>query len=154
MKIIITDLTRFQNPNIVCLAGIDPDTGRCIRPMLENGSRLDYFSFAVVKDHKIVPGSCLSGNFVAMTDARAPHVEDCRSTGTVRIAESATGNAFRSVLEMTACTTIRESFGAKPVNRLFPISQPPAISIATLKLDSPATQFRLRKVCVMPRQVW
>lgn len=143
MRIIITDLTRFQNPDIVCLAGVDPDTGRCVRPMLENGSKLDYFPFAVVKNHKIIPGSCLDGNFVAVNSAQAPHVEDCRSVGTVHVVESATGDAFRSVLEMTARSTIRESFGARPVNRVFSTAQSPAISIATLRLDSPATQFRL-----------
>ena len=32
MKIVVTDLTRFSNPDLVCLAGIDIETGRCIRP--------------------------------------------------------------------------------------------------------------------------
>ncbi|MEZ4693859.1 MAG: hypothetical protein R2837_07675 [Aliarcobacter sp.] len=33
MEIIITDLTRFSNPAIVCIAGINIATNECIRPL-------------------------------------------------------------------------------------------------------------------------
>ncbi len=32
-KIIITDLTRFSTDEKVCIAGIDINTGECLRPM-------------------------------------------------------------------------------------------------------------------------
>lgn len=143
MKIIITDLTRFKNPDIVCLAGIDPLTGICIRPMLENRAKLDYFQFATVKKHAIVPGSCLTGNFIPVANASPPHVEDHRSQGPVNLAESANSTAFEAVLENSAHTTVEAAFGQRPTNRLFGVTVPPQISIATLRLDHPATQFRL-----------
>ena len=33
MKIIVTDLTRFNNPSIVCMAGIREGATQCVRPM-------------------------------------------------------------------------------------------------------------------------
>jgi hypothetical protein len=33
MEIIITDLTRFSNTKIVCIAGINIKTNECIRPL-------------------------------------------------------------------------------------------------------------------------
>jgi hypothetical protein len=46
MKIIITDLTRFANPDIVCIAGINPDTNECVRPM-------PYFKKALCRGNNI-----------------------------------------------------------------------------------------------------
>lgn len=143
MKIIVTDLTRFKNPLIVCLAGIDPDTGVCVRPMVPSGQGLDYLTFDQVRRHNIIPGSCLEANFLAEAGVHPPHVEDHRVVGPLKLAEAATSHAFQAVLDRTSVTTVRQGFGANPVNRLFPVSSPPPISIVTLKLDSPSTQFRL-----------
>lgn len=143
MRIIVTDLTRFTNPDIVCLAGIDPDTGLCVRPMLENGTKLDYFPFSGVKEHSIIPGSCLSGNFIPVVGAQPPHIEDHRSRGNVNVVESATGLAFEAVLEMTAHTSIQAAFGGRPNERCYSRQAAPALSIITLRLDSPASQFKL-----------
>lgn len=143
MKIIVTDLTRFTNPDIVCLAGIDPETGQCVRPMLENGTKLEYFPFSGVKDHGVIPGSCLEGNFIPVIGANRPHVEDHRSRGDVNVVESASGAAFEAVLERTAHTSIRSAFGARPNNRCYARNAAPATSITTIRLDSPSTQFRL-----------
>ena len=56
MEIIITDLTRFSNPEIVCIAGINMATSECIRP-------LPYISVADCKRLNILPGSKLEGVF-------------------------------------------------------------------------------------------
>lgn len=143
MKIIVTDLTRFTNPDIVCLAGIDPQTGQCVRPMLENGTKLDYFTFKEVKGQGVIPGSCLEGNFIPVVGAHRPHIEDHRSRGDVYVIESASGADFEAVLERTAHTSVLGAFGARPNNRCYPRAAPPATSIATLRLDSPSTQFKL-----------
>lgn len=143
MEIVITDLTRFINRDIVCMAGINPVTGECVRPMLENGDRLDYFSFASVKAHGVIPGSRLSGNFMPLQGAERPHVEDHRSRGDVGVVESATSAEFEAVLEMTAHTSIRAAFGNRPVERCFTAQAAPNTSIVTLRLDSPAAQFTL-----------
>ncbi|MCX6127910.1 MAG: hypothetical protein NTX25_02455 [Proteobacteria bacterium] len=143
MKIIITDLTRFKNPDVVCLAGIDPNSGLCVRPMLGTGSKLEYFQFATVKTHSIVPGSCLSGNFIPVANSAQPHIEDHRCEGQISLVESANSAAFEAVLEKSAHTTVKAAFGKQPINRLFPSTAPPQISIATLRLDHPLRQFRL-----------
>ena len=44
---------------------------------------------------------------------------------------------------MTAHTSIQAAFGALPTDKCFARQHAPAFSIATLRLDSPATQFRL-----------
>jgi len=143
MRIVVTDLTRFTNPEIVCLAGIDPTTGLCVRPMLENGNRLDYFPFSAVKEHGIIPGSCLQGNFIPVLGTQRPHVEDHRSRGDVEVVESVSSAAFEEVLQMTAYTSILAAFGALPSERCFARQTAPAVSIATLRLDSPDSQFKL-----------
>lgn len=66
--IIITDLTRFRNRDIVCTAGIDPDTGECIRPM-------PYLKSDVCKRLNIQPGGRLRGEFKPATRS-GPHQED------------------------------------------------------------------------------
>jgi hypothetical protein len=143
MKIIVTDLTRFGNRDIVCMAGIDQDSGVCVRPMLPSPNGLRYFGFQTVKDHKIIPGSCLEGNFAAVPNSAAPHVEDHSAVGQLRLAEAASGAAFEAVLEQSSFTSVGAAFGALPVNRLFGLVNPPKKSIITLKLKSPRTQFNL-----------
>jgi len=144
LKIIVTDLTRFANKNIVCLAGINPATGDCIRPMLpsQNG-RLDYLTFQTVKNHNIIPGSCLEGNFVRQPNLSAPHVEDHRTVGFLKDGIAATGAVFKQVLDESSFTTLKAAFGELPVNRLYVLAAPPPLSIITLKLTSPRTQFKL-----------
>jgi hypothetical protein len=53
--IIVTDLTRFTRPDIVCTAGIDITTGECVRPM-------PYIKTDECKRLKILPGAMLSGD--------------------------------------------------------------------------------------------
>ena len=54
MKIIITDLTRFANKDIVCIAGINPETNECVRPM-------PYIKKASCKTINILPGAIIEG---------------------------------------------------------------------------------------------
>jgi len=68
-KIIITDFTRFSNPEIVCTAGIDLTTGQCIRPM-------PYFNAAFCKSLNIAPGAIISGEFTPVENLGGPHQED------------------------------------------------------------------------------
>lgn len=69
-QIIVTDLTRFQNPAIVCLAGVDRESGQCIRPT-------PYLETETVRRLNIRPGVILSANFTAAPGRQAPHQEDC-----------------------------------------------------------------------------
>jgi hypothetical protein len=68
-KIIITDLTRFQNPEIVCTAGTDIQTGACIRPM-------PYLRTTECVRLKLLPGAILSGEFLPEKNLQGPHQED------------------------------------------------------------------------------
>jgi hypothetical protein len=60
MKIIITDLTRFANKDIVCIAGINPKTNECIRPM-------PYIERASCEKLNILPGAIIEGDFTPCT---------------------------------------------------------------------------------------
>lgn len=68
-KIIITDLTRFNNPEKICTAGVDVDTGRLIRPM-------PYLPTADCLRLGLLPGSILSGEFTPQKSLKGPHQED------------------------------------------------------------------------------
>jgi len=68
-NIIVTDLTRFSNPDKVCIAGIDIETGKCIRP-------LPYLSIAECEKLHVLPGTILSGNFTKRLQVEGPHQDD------------------------------------------------------------------------------
>lgn len=67
--IIVTDLTRFSNKQIVCTAGIDLATNQCIRPM-------PYLNSTDCKKLNILPGAILQGKFTPLTALTGPHQED------------------------------------------------------------------------------
>lgn len=143
MKIIVTDLTRFRNPDIVCLAGINVENGHCVRPMFPNGNKFEYFQFSDVKSHKIIPGSILEGNFSLIGGLSKPHVEDHSTGGGLIMHGPASGADFEEILESSSVETVKAGFGFQPDKRLYSLANPPARSIVTLKLTSPRTQFRL-----------
>lgn len=145
MKIIVTDLTRFSNREKVCLAGIDPSTGQCIRPMrLIEGGKTEYLAFESVKKNKVIPGSVLEGDFSPIPHSHTPHVEDHSfNAGRLKVIGSATGKEFERVLELTSSTTVKSGFGSLPDNRLFASTAPPSTSIMTLKVANPQSQFKL-----------
>lgn len=68
MDIIITDLTRFAKQDIVCIAGINPSTNECVRP-------LPYLPTNECRRLNILPGAILHGNFTT-PPITAPHTED------------------------------------------------------------------------------
>lgn len=68
-EIIITDLTRFSNQEIVCIAGIDLNSGQCIRPM-------PYLPTSECKRLNILPGTILKGKFTPVSELIGPHQED------------------------------------------------------------------------------
>ena len=143
MKIIVTDLTRFRDPTIVCLAGIEPVTGQCIRPMLLRQQTYKYLSFDAVKEKKVMPGSWLEGDFAKISNLKAPHLEDHSVIGNLRQHGASSGSDFERVLDNSSVSTVQAGFGTRPDNRLYARETPPACSIMTLKLSFPRTQFKL-----------
>ena len=71
---IVTDLTRFSNPDIVCIGVIDTDSGQCLRPK-------PYLKSAWVERHNVQPGTILAGKLALKSDAENPHIEDAEIMG-------------------------------------------------------------------------
>ncbi len=128
MDIIITDLTRFANPDILCTAGVNPETNECVRP-------LPYLATSECRRLNILPGATIRGNFVSERRAN-PHSED-RKHGKLSFLGPCGSEKFRSILEATTCPSVEAGFdipleeGQKHV----PNDTPPRISIITLSID-------------------
>lgn len=104
-RIVVTEITRFANREIVCSAGIDLATGQCYRPM-------PYLRSARCRELGMVPGAVLSGEFSAAQDATAPHIEDSNCQNLL-FHGPCTNAEFREVLANSAVDTIEEGFGIR-----------------------------------------
>ncbi len=138
-KIVVTDLTRFSDRSIACLAGLDTSTGECIRPL---GQGRHYFQYENLKKLNVQPGSILEGGFARMGTA-GPHSEDHAYQGSVKLAGTASSDEFLQYLDTNAVETVRDGFKAEPIDRVFPVHQPPPVSIITLKLAKPRSQIQI-----------
>lgn len=132
MRIVVTDLTRFQSKELLCLAGLTEDGQQCIRPL--SATKPGYLSFDICKKLNVLPGTILDGTFTTPQHVDAPHVEDrhfsnLKAVGAVGSAE------FQSILEKSSTTSIKTGFGcsSKPIDKV--LTSPPAKSIITLKLN-------------------
>ena len=93
---IVTDLTRFSEGNpSVCTALIDFNTGRCVRPM-------PYFTYDVMRRHRIMPGAKFSGVFTSSIVAGSPHIEDC-TVSDIKHHGPANKDDFRNILLSGFC---------------------------------------------------
>lgn len=139
----MTDLTRFHNQGLVCVAGVNPETGQCIRPFLANGNGgSEYLNYDFVRKNNIVPGSNLSARFIKKQGTHAPHTEDHIVSGELTTSR-ATRREFQEVLDSFSFTTVAEGFGENPTNKYFAIDNAPPISIFTLKITNPQRNFNL-----------
>lgn len=128
MEIIITDLTRFANKDIVCIAGINPETNECIRPM-------PYIQKASCQKLNILPGAIIEGDFTPCA-CTAPHYED-RNRGKLKFLGPCSSEEFKSILENTSFDSVEEGFGVTLTlgQKHIPHDTPPDKSIITLPLD-------------------
>ncbi len=129
MKLIITDLTRFNNNDIVCTAGIDVKTGRCVRPM-------PYFSYSECKRRNVHPGMMVKGDFSAV-HCTPPHTEDMNCDfNKLKFVGPATSDEFENILKMTLSASISNGFqDLIPFGqKVIPTLTPPKTSIITVKL--------------------
>lgn len=128
MKIIITDLTRFANKDIVCIAGINPETNECIRPM-------PYIQKASCQKLNILPGAIIEGDFTPCA-CTAPHYED-RNRGELKFLGPCSSEEFKSILKNTSFDSVEEGFGVTLTlgQKHIPHDTPPDKSIITLPLD-------------------
>ena len=131
MEIIITDLTRFSNPEIVCIAGINPDTNECIRP-------LPYIKFSECKRLNILPGNIIDGNFSRSANIGNPHSEDYDYSGKLKRIRICESDEFQDILEADLSLSISEGFNyAFPEKgKVIPNDSKPTKSIITLKIST------------------
>lgn len=132
MRIVVTDLTRFQNKELLCLAGLTEDGQQCIRPLA--AAKPGYLSFELCRKFNILPGTILDGAFTTPQHLEAPHVEDRHYTNLKAIG-TIDSPAFRTILEKSSTTSIKTGFGciSAPTDKV--INTPPAKSIMTLKIN-------------------
>lgn len=128
MKIIITDLTRFTNKDIVCIAGINPETNECIRPM-------PYIQKASCQKLNILPGAIIEGDFT-LRACTAPHTED-KNRVNLKFLGPCTSEQFKNILENTSFDSVEEGFEVSltPGQKHIPHDSPPDKSIITLRLN-------------------
>jgi hypothetical protein len=124
--IIVTDLTRFNDPSPVCTAGIDPKTGECIRPM-------PYLKSGHCKRLRISPGAILVGDFVRLRNVIGPHQED-HSCNNLQFSGSSTSEQFKNVLLKSCFSSVEAGFEIKlpPQQKFLPAGHPVQRSIITI----------------------
>ncbi|MBT3178378.1 MAG: hypothetical protein HOG03_18020 [Desulfobacula sp.] len=134
MEIIITDLTRFHG-NKVCIAGINPETYECIRPM-------PYIPVSTCKEKNILPGSRLKGNFIPLPNLKAPHTED-KKHNNLKLFSPCTSEEFYNLLSRTEEESIADGFEIelKTGQKHIPIETPPDHSIITIQVDPKSVSF-------------
>lgn len=127
-RIIITDLTRFSNREILCTAGIDTETGQCIRPM-------PYLKTDRCRELNMLPGAILTGDFTRPQNVEAPHVEDMNYNNLTYNGQCES-EEFRSLLANSAHRTIEEGFGVELEQRQkhIPPESAPGRSLITIKV--------------------
>jgi hypothetical protein len=105
-RYIVTDLTRFNDPKIVCVAVIDTDNWQCLRP-------LPYFTSDFVKDEDIHPGAILEGPLTLKPDVVKPHIEDASKSSDLKKNGQASSAEFKSILENTKFDSVSSGFGVE-----------------------------------------
>jgi hypothetical protein len=132
IEIIITDLTRFSNkPDIVCIAGINPESGECIRPM-------PYIKSERCKELNILPGSVLSGNFTRPPKIDTPHGED-RFHDNLTSRGHCTSEQFKEILSNSESPSVESGFGVElsAGQKCIPLNTIPPKSIITISVCPP-----------------
>jgi hypothetical protein len=129
-KIIITDLTHFDNKDIVCTAGISTDTGQCIRPM-------PYLLISECERLKILPGAILSGEFETPADISPPHTED-RNHKKLKYLGPCSPESFKEILDNSLAESVSSGFGIQLAfkQKHIPIEHGLDHSIITIKIPS------------------
>lgn len=130
MEIIITDLTRFNTSDKVCIAGVAINTNECIRPM-------PYLTATKCKELDILPGSKLSGVFNINPSRGLPHSEDYYYQDLIHNG-ACTADDFHQVLNNTVSSSISNGFNYSfpESGKVIPYTNTPPQSIITLKVRS------------------
>ena len=127
-RYIVTDLTRFSNPDTVCTAVIDTETGGCLRPM-------PYLKSQKVKELNIQPGAILEGEITLKQHVENPHIEDA-SYNNLKYADTASGDEFKAILDKTLSDSVASGFGIPFAagQKHIQVGQQATCSIITIKI--------------------
>lgn len=127
MRIIITDLTKFNKKDIVCIAGINPKTNECIRPR-------PYIAKKDCQKRNILPGAIIEGEFTSYPYT-APHTED-RNRSLLTFRGPCSSEEFKHLLKNTSVDSVEEGFRIQFTDgqKYIPHDTPPNVSIITLPL--------------------
>lgn len=127
-RVVITDLTRFSNPGVVCTAAIDEETGECLRPM-------PYLDSAKVAELNIHPGTILEGDLTLNTNNSNPHLEDASYTR-MNYLGAVSSDEFKSILDRTLSHSIASGFGVTfdDGQKHIPVGVSAKCSIITIKV--------------------
>lgn len=128
MEIVVTDLTKFHNKDILCLAGVACNDNNCIRPM-------PYLKREYCLDNEILPGAKLAGEFNT-SGTNYPHCED-RECRNILKSGSCSYDEFYSVLQKTLSPSLSSGFCADigSGEKHFSCDCVPDKSIITIKVD-------------------
>ena len=128
--LVLTDLTRFNNSDNVCMALLDENDCTCYRP-------LPYEDMSFVEFRNIRPGMIVSADVIKQDNVNSPHVEDCRFENDVWL-DCVDEQTFRDLLERSALDSINEAFDGivTSKNRCVPADKPCSCSIKTIRVDA------------------
>jgi hypothetical protein len=135
-SLIITDQTRFSDGNSdVCIAGIDRQTGECIRPK-------PYLSYDECKQLGIFPGGILTGEFTRFAKDDPPHFEDYYREN-LNFEGLCSPDEFHGILKHSCVDSVASGFGLKspPVGRVITKEMEPKCSIITLGMRPSEVQI-------------
>lgn len=102
-QIVITDVTHFKNEDKVCVAGVDINTGECLRPTSPG-----YLSKSHVQALNIKPSTVLSGEFQFL-NSNKPHCEDVFYKN-LKFERLYSDDEFRKILENSLSENIENGF--------------------------------------------
>lgn len=144
-RVVITDLTRFSNPDIVCTAAIDEETGECFRPM-------PYLESVKVAELNIHPGAVLEGDLTLNADNSNPHLEDS-SYNKLNYLGAASSDEFKSILGRTLSNSVTSGFGVTFANgqKHIPVGVSAKCSIITIKI--PPTSLHIHEDQFKPGKI-
>jgi hypothetical protein len=128
LELIVTDLTRFKNDDIVCMAGIDVISKICVRPQ-------PYLEKSKCKKLNLLPGAKLKGEFTKAKNVAKPHTEDMDYKG-LAFEGPCTSEEFENALKTSLYSSINDGFDNKvPAGtKVIPYSAPAARSLITIKV--------------------
>jgi len=124
---VITDLTQFSKDGRVCMAAVNTETGRCIRPM-------PYLNQDNCRENRILPGSIISGDFESVPVIE-PHIEDVRY-GNLQHLGPCDALTFKKLLDLTRSNDLASGFDGPIDKKLNPESLPAKRSLITYKAGS------------------